>query len=286
MLLSVLLPDQGKRHVPALQILVDRRPVRLRTLGLRRRSAGRRIQPALQLLLAQTLPTLQQACPLHPRDVVRHARPPDSKRLTDLPLAQTAHQKQTQHLLDLPHTESPCRHLSPFGAQNVTASEPFSPLVPTASRPPFRRSSKSGRLHVGTVAAFVSEWVAAFASEWVAGFARNPQRSDSVRTAAETSGRAPTLSEERRNLPRRLRQCQSSGGSFRACSDSVRGAAEPSAPAPTVSEERRKTSGRALTVSEGRQKLQCSPLKTETAWHGFDFGFLARPIPIEERSRG
>src|SRR5215213_1835807 len=158
MLLSVLLPDQGKRHVPALQILVDRRPVRLRTLGLRRRSAGRRIQPALQLLLAQTLPTLQQACPLHPRDVVRHARPPDSKRLTDLPLAQTAHQQQTQHLLNLPHTESPCRHLSPFGAQNVTASEPFSPLVPTASRPPFRRSSKSGRLHVGTVAAFVSEW--------------------------------------------------------------------------------------------------------------------------------
>jgi len=93
MLLPILLPDQGKRHVPTLELLVHRRPVRLRTLGLHRRSAGRRIQPALQLLPAQALPRLQQASLLRPLDILRHARPPDSTRPTGLPLAQAAHQQ-------------------------------------------------------------------------------------------------------------------------------------------------------------------------------------------------
>jgi hypothetical protein len=113
---------------------MDCRPVRLRTFALRRGSLCRRIQPALQLLPVQTLPSLQQASLPRPLKVLRHTRPPDSTRPTGLPLAQATLQQQTQHLLDLPHTESPCRHLPPFGGQNVTASEP--PFAARSDRKP------------------------------------------------------------------------------------------------------------------------------------------------------
>src|SRR5207244_5808230 len=107
-----------------------------------------------------------------------HARPANPTGQTGLTLAQTAHQQQSQHLLNLPHVESPCWHLAPFARKTkMPLSEPFSPLIPTARRPPYRRPLERGRLHLGRVAAFTSESVAAFASESLAAFARNTQTS-------------------------------------------------------------------------------------------------------------
>jgi hypothetical protein len=139
-LLPVLLPHQAQRDALELQLVMDVQPIDLRTLAPRR-PPHRGIEPLLELLSAPGLPgPLQHTGPLRPHQVLGHGRPPDPARLTRLPLAQTAHQQQPQNLLDLSHAESPCRHLSPFvvKVEHATASEPFSSLVPTGRRPPFR----------------------------------------------------------------------------------------------------------------------------------------------------
>src|SRR5579864_7608585 len=136
----VLLPDQAQRHALELQLLMHLHPVHCRSLAPRR-SPRRRIEPSLELLATPALPPrVQHASPLRPLQVLRDARPPDTAHPTGLPLAQTAHQKQPQHLLNFPHAESPCRHLPPFVVEDedATASEPNSSLVPTGRRPPFR----------------------------------------------------------------------------------------------------------------------------------------------------
>ncbi len=99
-----------------------------------------------------------QPSPLRPGQVIPHARPRDPTDRTDLPLAQTADQKQPQHILNLPHGESPCRHRPPFllKDEDAMASEPsarsFRPEAghpSDPSRPPFRRPLQSGRFRVG-----------------------------------------------------------------------------------------------------------------------------------------